>query len=335
MNQRVLIIAEAGVNHNGDLDMAKKLVVAAASAGADIVKFQTFSAERLVTQAAQKAEYQKQTTGSHESQFEMLQRLELTKNMHEELIAECQKQNIQFLSTAFDTQSVDMLTALGSELFKIPSGEITNLPYLHHIGNLRKSVILSSGMATLSEILDALVALESAGTPRNSITVLHCTTEYPAPMKDVNLRAMLTIRDRLGVRVGYSDHTLGIEVSIAAVAMGATIIEKHLTLDRQLPGPDHRASLEPSEFKEMVTSIRNIEKALGDGIKRPSSSELKNIPIARKSLVSQSNIRAGELFSEKNLTTKRPGFGISPMRWNEVIGKIAKRDFNSDELIEL
>ena len=335
MNQRVLIIAEAGVNHNGDLDMAKKLVVAAASAGADIVKFQTFSAERLVTQAAQKAEYQKQTTGSHESQFEMLQRLELTKNMHEELIAECQKQNIQFLSTAFDTQSVDMLTALGSELFKIPSGEITNLPYLHHIGNLRKSVILSSGMATLSEILDALVALESAGTPRNSITVLHCTTEYPAPMKDVNLRAMLTIRDRLGVRVGYSDHTLGIEVSIAAVAMGATIIEKHLTLDRQLPGPDHRASLEPGEFEEMVASIRNIEQALGDGIKSPSSSELKNLPIARKSLVSQSQIRAGELFSEKNLTTKRPGFGISPMRWNEVIGKVARRDFDADELIEL
>jgi N,N'-diacetyllegionaminate synthase len=335
MNANVLIIAEAGVNHDGDLQKAKELILAAASAGADIVKFQTFSAERLVTQAAQKAEYQKQITGSHESQFEMLQRLELTKNMHEELMEECQKYSIQFLSTAFDIHSVDMLAALGLELFKIPSGEITNLPYLRHIGGLRKSVILSSGMATLSEVLDALVVLENAGTPRNSITVLHCTTEYPAPIKDVNLRAMLTIRDRLGVRVGYSDHTLGTEVAIAAIAMGATVIEKHLTLDRQLPGPDHRASLESGEFQKMVAGIRNIEQALGDGIKRPSSSELKNIPIARKSLVCQSSIRAGELFSEKNLTTKRPGSGISPMRWNEVIGKIAKRNFDSDELIEI
>ncbi len=335
MNQKVLIIAEAGVNHNGDLEMAKKLVAAAASAGADIVKFQTFTAERLVMQTAEKAEYQKKTTGFYESQFDMLQHLELTKKMHEELIVECQKQNIQFLSTAFDAQSVDMLVELGLPIFKIPSGEITNLPYLRYIGNFRKPIILSSGMASLDEIADAILVLEQSGTSRDSITVLHCTSEYPAPMKDVNLRAMMTIRDQLGVQVGYSDHTLGTEVPIAAVVMGATVIEKHLTLDCKLPGPDHRASLEPDEFKKMVSGIRNIEQALGDGIKRPSNSELKNLPIVRKSLVSQSRIRAGELFSEKNLTTKRPGFGISPMRWNEVVGKVAQRDFDADELIEL
>lgn len=335
MKQKVLIIAEAGVNHNGDLEIAKKLVAAAAVAGADIVKFQTFSADRLVTQNAQKAEYQKQTTGINDSQFIMLQRLELTKKMHEELMAECQKQNIQFLSTAFDTQSVDMLYALGINLFKIPSGEITNFPYLRHIGRNKKPVILSSGMATLEELSDAVLVLEEYGTPRQLITVLHCTSEYPAPIQEVNLRAMLTIRDKLSVQVGYSDHTLGIEVPIAAVALGAKVIEKHLTLCRELPGPDHRASLEPEEFKKMVTGIRNIEQALGDGVKRPSDSELKNKSVARKSLVCQLNIMAGELFSENNLTTKRPGVGISPMRWNEVVGKVAERNFKIDDLIEL
>jgi len=331
----VLIIAEAGVNHNGDLALAKQLVDAAVEAGADLVKFQTFNAERLATQAAPKADYQNRTTDQSESQFSMLRQLELTAEMHEALIAHCQNRKIGFLSTGFDIQSLDYLASLGLDCFKIPSGEITNLPYLRHVGAFGKSVILSTGMATLGEIEAALDVLENAGAPRSRITVLHCNTEYPAPMQDVNLRAMCSIRDAFGVEVGYSDHTPGIEVPIATVALGATVIEKHLTLDRNLPGPDHKASLEPDEFAAMVSAIRNIEQAMGDGIKRPSPSESKNKPIARKSLVATRAIRAGEIFTQDNVTAKRPGTGVSPMRWDEVIGRTALRDFLADELITL
>ena len=332
---KVLIIAEAGVNHNGDLKIAKKLVDAAAEAGADLVKFQTFNADRLVTNAARKAAYQIQATGSRESQHEMLRRLELTEDMHQELIAHCAARNIGFFSTGFDIKSVDLLMSFGQNHFKIPSGEITNLPYLRHIGQLGRPVILSTGMATMEEIKSALQILENSGTPKKSITVLHCTTEYPTPMPEVNLRAMISIRDNFGVKVGYSDHTLGIEVAIAAVAMGATVIEKHFTLDRNLPGPDHKASLEPKELKAMVAAIRSIEVALGDGIKRPTPSEAQNIPVVRKSIIASKSIQLGEVFTTKNLTTKRPGTGISPMRFDEVLGKNAKRDFAEDDLIEI
>lgn len=335
MLNKTLIIAEAGVNHNGDLELAKSLVDAAANAGANLVKFQTFSAERLATAAAPKADYQNQTTDQKQSQFAMLQQLELTPQMHEQLIAHCAIQGIGFFSTAFDIQTVDYLASLGAERFKIPSGEITNLPYLRHIGGFGKPLILSTGMANLSEIEAALDALEIAGTPRSNITVLHCNTEYPTPMRDVNLLAMTRIRDAFGVAVGYSDHTAGIEVPIAAVALGAIVIEKHLTLDRNLPGPDHKASLEPDEFAAMVRAIRNIEQAMGDGIKRPSPSEAKNKPIARKSLVAAKSIKTGERFTPENLTAKRPGTGISPMRWDEVMGRTATRDYVADELIEL
>jgi len=335
MSKSTLIIAEAGVNHNGDLELAKKLVDAAAKAGADLVKFQTFSAERLATASAPKAEYQNRTTDREKSQFAMLQQLELTAEMHEQIIAYCAECSIGFFSTGFDVESLDYLASLGAERFKIPSGEITNLPYLRHIGGFGKALILSTGMATLGEIEEALDALETAGTPRSQITVLHCNTEYPTPMQDVNLRAMTSIRDAFGVSVGYSDHTTGIEVPIAAVALGASVIEKHLTLDRNLPGPDHKASLEPHEFAAMVRAIRNIEKAMGDGIKRPSLSEAKNKPIARKSLVAAKPIKAGERFTSENLTAKRPGTGISPMRWDEFMGRKAKRDYCADELIEL
>ena len=332
---KTLIIAEAGVNHNGDLALARQLIDVAAEAGADLVKFQTFSADRLVTAHASKADYQTKTTDAGESQHAMIRRLELTRDMHEALIAHCTSRRIQFFSTGFDPESIDLLVELGLDCFKIPSGEITNLPYLRHVGRYGKPVILSTGMATLGEIEAALAVLEQAGTPRDRITVLHCNTEYPTPMADVNLRAMLTIRDAFGVAVGYSDHTAGIEVAIAAVALGATVIEKHFTLDRNLPGPDHKASLEPDELKAMVMAIRNIEQALGDGIKRPSASEAKNKPIARKSLVAASAIRAGEVFSEANITVKRPGTGLSPMRWDDVLGRKAPRDFASDEMIEL
>lgn len=331
----VLIIAEAGVNHNGALDLAKQLIDAAAAAGADLVKFQTFSAERLATQSAPKAEYQTRTTGKAQSQFEMLKQLELTPSMHEALVAHCQTKNIGFFSTGFDIQSNDYLASLGAQCFKIPSGEITNLPYLRYLGGFGKPVILSTGMATLGEIEAALEVLEAAGAQRANITVLHCNTEYPTPMQDVNLRAMLAIRQAFGVEIGYSDHTLGIEVPIAAVALGASVIEKHLTLDRNLPGPDHKASVEPDEFAAMVRAIRNIELAMGDGIKRPSPSEAKNKSIARKSLVAAKLIRAGERFTAENLAVKRPGTGISPMRWSEVLGRVAGRDFVMDELIEL
>lgn len=335
MKHRTLIIAEAGVNHNGDLDLAKQLIDAAAMAGADLVKFQTFDADRLVMRSAKKADYQNQTTDSRESQHEMLRRLELSPEMHRELIAHCAKSNIGFFSTAFDTESVDLLVSLGQDHFKIPSGEITNLPYLRHVGRLGKSVILSTGMATLGDIEAAIEVLEQAGTLRVNITILHCTTEYPTSMAEVNLRAMQSIQTAFGVAVGYSDHTSGIEVATAAVAMGAIVIEKHLTLDHQLPGPDHKASLEPKEFKAMVAAIRNIEVALGDGIKRLTASELRNKPVARKSLVSNRSIKAGELFSAENVTTKRPATGISPMRWDEIIGRRASRDYSADELIEL
>lgn len=335
MTNRTLIIAEAGVNHNGDPELARKLIDVAAKAGADLVKFQTFNADRQVTRTARKADYQTQTTSSQESQYEMLRRLELSTEMHKELIAYCATRKIGFLSTGFDIESVDLLVSLGQEYFKIPSGEITNLPYLRHIGHLGKSAILSTGMASLGEIEDAIDVLEQAGTRRANITVLHCTTEYPTPMSEVNLRAMRGIHAAFGVAVGYSDHTTGIEVAIAAVAMGASIIEKHFTLNRNLPGPDHKASLEPEELKAMVAAIRNIEVALGDGIKRLTPGEARNKPVARKSLVASRAIQAGDVFSAENITAKRPGTGISPMRWDEVIGRAASRNFSADELIEL
>jgi N,N'-diacetyllegionaminate synthase len=334
MKQHTLIIAEAGVNHNGDMQLAKRLVDAAAAAGADLVKFQTFNASRQVTRSAKKADYQTQTTDSSESQHAMLQRLELTEATHHELIEHCASRQIGFLSTGFDIECVDMLVRLGQEQFKIPSGEITNLPYLRHIGQLGKKIILSTGMATLGDIESAIDALEQAGTPRSKLTVLHCTTEYPAPMVEVNLRAMQSLRAAFGVDVGYSDHTQGIEVGIAAVALGASVIEKHFTLDRTLPGPDHQASLEPAELSAMVAAIRNIEVALGDGVKRLTPSEARNKLIARKSLVASRPIKAGEIFTSENLTTKRPGTGISPMRWDEFLGNKAQRDFAADELIK-
>lgn len=335
MSAQTLIIAEAGVNHNGDIELAKKLIDVAVNAGADCVKFQTFNAGRIATHAAKKADYQAQTTDRNETQHEMLRRLELTPAMHHELIAHCKILNIGFFSTGFDIKSVDFLASLGQNLFKIPSGEITNLPYLRHIGRLGKPIILSTGMSNMPEIESAIKALEQAGTPRSKITVLHCTTEYPTPMCDVNLHAMQSIQTELGVAVGYSDHTLGIEVAVAAVAMGATVIEKHFTLDRNLPGPDHKASLEPAELKTMVSSIRNIELALGDGVKQLAPSEAKNILVARKSIVASKDIQIGERFSTENLTVKRPGTGISPMRWDEVIGLTANRNYASDELIQL
>jgi N,N'-diacetyllegionaminate synthase len=315
--------------------LAKQLIDGAASAGADLVKFQTFSANRQVTRTAGKAEYQTRTTSQDESQHEMLRQLELSAPMHEELIAHCAARNIGFFSTGFDIESIDLLVSLGQDHFKIPSGELTNLPYLRHIGRLGKAVILSTGMATMGEIEATIDALEAAGTARSQITVLHCTTEYPTRMEEVNLRAMQSIRHAFGVQVGYSDHTPGIEVAIAAVAMGASVIEKHFTLDCNLPGPDHKASLEPDDLVAMVAAIRNIEAALGDGIKRPTQSEARNAPVMRKSIVASRAITAGDIFSDQNLTTKRPGTGISPMRWDDIIGRTASRDFAADQLIEL
>lgn len=333
---KTLIIAEAGVNHNGDMALAKKLIAAAAEAGADLVKFQTFIAANIISSSAPKAEYQKGAIDPQESQLEMVRKLELTRENHLELIAECKQQGIGFFSTAFDIDSINLLeTMVGADIVKVPSGELTNLPYLRYLTRHGKHVLLSTGMANLGEIEAAINVVEQAGTPREKITVLHCTTEYPTPMEDVNLRAMVNIGKAFGVSVGYSDHTTGIEIPIAAVALGATMIEKHFTLDRSLPGPDHRASLEPGELKAMVQGIRNIEKAMGDGIKRPSPSELKNKPIARKSMVAARFIKAGEVFSEENLIAKRPGTGISPMQWDVVIGRTAPRDFSEDELIEL
>jgi N,N'-diacetyllegionaminate synthase len=328
------IIAEAGVNHNGSIDIAKKMIDAATEAGADLVKFQTFKAETLVTQSADKTEYQKNLTDKGESQFEMIKKLELDRAAHDELIQHCEEKGICFLSTAFDHDSIDLLNELDIPLFKIPSGEITNLPYLRHVGRMGKPVVMSTGMATLEEVRAALNILLEAGAEKNKITILHCNTEYPTPLEDVNLKAMLTIRDALGVAVGYSDHTLGIEIPVAAVAMGATVIEKHFTLDRTLPGPDHVASLEPYELKAMVTAIHNIEKVMGDGIKKPSKSEKKNIPIVRRSILAKTAIKKGEIFTEENLAIKRPGTGISPMEWDAYIGKPAEREYQVDELIQ-
>jgi N,N'-diacetyllegionaminate synthase len=330
-----LIIAEAGVNHNGELALAKRLIDVAADAGVDVVKFQTFSADRLVTAYAEKAGYQTANCGTDESQHAMLRRLELTPAMHRELLAHCVARKIDFFSTAFDIESLELLAGLGFERFKIPSGEITNRPYLQHVGRLGKPLIISTGMATMEEIAAALAVLEKAGTARELITVLHCNTQYPTPMADVNLRAMLSIRDTFGVKVGYSDHTLGIEVAIAAVALGASVIEKHFTLDRHMPGPDHRASLEPAELAAMVAAIRNIERSLGDGVKRPSASELPNRSAARKSLVAACAIHKGEPFTAANIAVKRPGTGLSPMHFDEVLGRGAPRDFVADEMIEL
>lgn len=336
MISHVLVIAEAGVNHNGSLQLALKLVDEAASAGADVVKFQTWTAEGLVSKEARMADYQIKNMGGGQSQFDMLKALEMGVTDQLKIIDRCREKGIEFLSSPFDIPSIDIIAQTYKlQQIKIPSGEITNLPYLRRVGGYGRRVILSTGMSTLGEIERAIDVLERAGTIRSSITVLHCNTEYPTPMPDVNLRAMRTIHDALNVAVGYSDHTSGIEVPIAAIALGATIIEKHFTLDRSLPGPDHKASLEPEELKAMVLAIRNIEQALGDGIKRPSSSEAKNITIARKSIVAASVIRAGEVFSETNLTAKRPGSGLSPMCWDEVLGRKAPRDFASDELIEL
>ena len=329
----VFIIGEAGVNHNGSIELAYKLIDVASESGADAVKFQTFKAENLASKNAQKAEYQKKTTNQSESQFSMLKKLELDTNAHKKLINYCKKKDIVFLSTPFDHESIELLDELELQIFKIPSGEITNLTYLRHIGSLRKEVILSTGMSTLKEIEEALIILTSAGTSKENITILHANTMYPTPMEDVNLRAMQTIQDKFGVAVGYSDHTLGIEVDIAAVAMGATIIEKHFTLDKTMDGPDHKSSISPEELKAMVSSIRNIEKALGSSIKKPSKSEKPNITMARKSIVASKSIKKGELFTEKNITTKRPGTGISPMEWDSIIDKVAKRDYQIDDLL--
>jgi len=329
----VFIIAEAGVNHNGSVDLAKKLIDVAAMSGANAVKFQTFKAENLVVKNTEKAAYQKDTTGASESQFDMLKKLELDVKAYKELIAYCYKKNIIFLSTAFDHDSIDFLNDLGLSIFKIPSGEINNLPYLRHIGSLGKKVILSTGMSSLEEVGEALSVLINAGTPKKNITVLHANTMYPTPMKDVNLNAMLTIQKEFSVSIGYSDHTLGIEVDIAAVAMGATIIEKHFTLNKAMKGPDHKASLDPNELISMVLSIRNIEQAMGSNEKKSSPSESVNIYVVRKSIIANQKITKGELLTDKNITIKRPGNGISPMRWDSVIGSLAKKDYNKDDLI--
>ena len=330
---KVFIIAEAGVNHNGSIDLAKKLIDVASSAGVDAVKFQTFKAENLATKNAEKANYQKNTTDQKENQFSMLKKLELSKEMHLELINYSKNKNIKFLSSPFDHDSIELLKDLGLEVFKIPSGEITNLLYLRHIGKLNKKIILSTGMSNMDEVKNALDILVNSGTKKNNITILHANTEYPTPMEDVNLRAMVTIGEELNVGFGYSDHTLGIEVDIAAVAMGASCIEKHFTLDCNMEGPDHKASLEPDQLREMVKAIRNIELALGNGIKKPSKSELPNIQIVRKSIIAKTKIKKGDVLKENNLAVKRPGGGISPMKWDDVVGTKATKDYKEDELI--
>lgn len=336
MSKNAIIIAEAGVNHNGSLILAKKLVDAAAEAGVDYVKFQTFKAHKIVSKQAPKASYQQKNTNQNESQLEMLKKLELNETSHLELIEYCKEKKVAFLSTAFDFDSIELLERLGITLGKIPSGELTNLPFLRRMAKAFPQIILSTGMANLNEIETSVLALIDAGTDRNNITILHCNTEYPTPFEDVNLMAMLTIKKRLKVAIGYSDHTLGIEVPIAAVALGATVIEKHFTLDRNMEGPDHKASLEPHELTAMVRSIKNIELALvGTGEKVASNSEIKNITIARKSIVAIQEIKIGDIFTEQNIGVKRPGTGISPMRWDEVIGEKAIKNFGEDELIVL
>lgn len=335
--QHVIIIAEAGVNHNGSIENAFRLIDAAAEAGVDYIKFQTFKSENLVSESAKKADYQVQNTGkSEESQLQMLKKLELSKEQHQQLIEYCNGKNIRFFSTAFDLDSLEYLHEIGLQIVKIPSGEITNLPYLRKASRLFNEVILSTGMATLDEIKEAFDVFINAGICKENITILHCNTEYPTPYEDVNLKAMLHIQKVFGTRVGYSDHTLGIEVPIAAVALGALVIEKHFTLDKNMEGPDHKASLEPKELNLMVSAIRNIERAIsGSGTKEVTKSEKKNISIARKSIIAKQTIRKGEIFTEDNITAKRPGTGISPMKWDEIIGKAAIRDFVKDELITI
>lgn len=329
------IIAEAGVNHNGDIKIAKQLIDVAAEAGANAVKFQTFKASNIATGQAQKANYQKETTSKEESQLKMIRNLELNLDSHKELIIYCEKKRITFLSSPFDVESIKLLNDLGLKIFKIPSGEITNLPYLKEIGKLNKKVILSTGMSTLEEVSTAIAILEKNGTQKSQITVLQCNTEYPTPFKDVNLNAMLTIKNAFNINIGFSDHTNGIEIPIAATALGASVIEKHFTLDKKMEGPDHKASLEPQELKAMIQAIRNVEEALGSGIKEPSNSEINNKDIVRKSIVARTEIKKGEIFTSENITTKRPGTGLSPMNWEKVLGKRALRNFNPDELIEI
>ena len=336
MSKHVLIIAEAGVNHNGSLDLAKQLIDKAVEAGVDIIKFQTFKSEKLVSKAAKQAEYQQRNIGKKdEGQLAMLKKLELSQADHEELISYCNEKGIRFFSTAFDMDSIEYLHSLNMGLWKIPSGEITNYPYLRKIAQYQEPVILSTGMCELTDIEAALNVLLQFGVTKEQITILHCNTEYPTPFADVNLKAMLEIGEKFGVQIGYSDHTKGIEVPIAAVALGATVIEKHFTLDKNMEGPDHKASLEPDELKAMVSAIRNIEQALGSGHKTISESERKNIEIARKSIVAACPIKAGELLTEENLTVKRPGNGINPMRWNEVVGTRAVQNYNEEDPIEL
>ncbi|HWT73648.1 MAG TPA: N-acetylneuraminate synthase [Mobilitalea sp.] len=331
MNQ-TYIIAEAGVNHNGNIDLAVRMIEEAKKAGVDAVKFQTFKSENIVLINAPKADYQKETTGNSESQYEMLKKLELSFEHFKMLKQKADEIGIEFLSTPFDFESIEFLDTLGMPLWKIPSGEITNMPYLMKIAQTKRPIILSTGMSDLEEITEALELFKTYD--RNNITLLQCNTEYPTPYSDVNLRAMRIMAEAFGVKVGYSDHTKGIEIAIAAVAMGACVIEKHFTLDRNLPGPDHKASLEPVELAQMVKSIRNVELAIGDGIKKPSMSEMKNRAIARKSIVAKTEIHKTELFTEDNITTKRPGDGISPMRWSEILGQAAIRDYHKDDKIE-
>lgn len=332
---KVFIIAEAGVNHNGSVEIAKKMIDAAVISGVDAIKFQTFKVEKLVSVTAPKAQYQMENASSSETQFEMLKKLQLSNDSLRELFRYCQAKDILFLSSPFDEESLDMLVDLGMNIIKIPSGELTNLPYLRKIGRLNKRLIVSTGMAYLAEVKDVLRVLMESGTKKENITILHCNTQYPTPVYDVNLNAIISIKDAFHINVGYSDHTLGIEIAIAAVALGASVIEKHFTLDRHMDGPDHRASLEPDELKTMSAAIRNVEKAFGNGIKEPSPSELQNRNIVRKSIIALKDIKKGDLFTEDNITTKRPATGISPFEWDIVIGKAAKRDFAEDELIEL
>jgi N,N'-diacetyllegionaminate synthase len=331
----ILIIAEAGVNHNGNVTTAKEMIGIAAKSGADYVKFQTFKAERLATVKSKVAQYQIKNKGLSDSQIELLKNLELSESSHFELEKNCKNSGIKFLSTAFDIESADFLLGMGQDLFKIPSGEITNLPYLRHIASFNKEIILSTGASNLKEIDAALKELTNSGTKLEKITVLHCTSAYPARMSEVNLNAMLSIAKEFSVKVGYSDHTLGIEVAVAAAALGATVIEKHFTLNRSMEGPDHQASLEPNELNEMVSSIRNIEIALGNGIKLPTPGELENIEVIRKSIVAKIAIKKGELFTSDNLTCKRPSYGVSPMNWDTLVGQFAKRDYSPDEMIQV
>ena len=331
----VLIIAEAGVNHNGSLKLAKELVDVAKDCGADIVKFQSFKSSNLVIKDAKKAYYQSLNTNDGDTQLDMLSKLELSYDKQLDLKNYCTKKNIEFLSTAFDLDSLDLLNNMNLKRFKIPSGEITNLPYLRKIGSFGKSIILSTGMSNMEEIRNALNQLNSAGTIRKNISILHCTSEYPAPFLDVNLRAISRIKREFDLKVGYSDHTLGVEVSFAAVSLGAHIIEKHITLDKNLVGPDHKASLEPDEFRNLVKGIRNISIALGNEEKKITNSEIKNVKIVRKSIVAKKDIKKGQLFTEENLTTKRPAIGICPMKWDQIIGTVAKKDYKSDDLIEI